>query len=71
MPKSAVAFTFAALIVLVSTMAWRAEATPWAGAKQIAAAKMTINDIQKAACRGTGAHCPPGYVWNGNRCRPC
>jgi hypothetical protein len=27
--------------------------------------------VKPAACRGTGAHCPPGYVWNGYRCRPC
>jgi hypothetical protein len=27
--------------------------------------------VKQAACRGTGAHCPPGYVWNGYRCRPC
>jgi hypothetical protein len=71
MRRSAVAFAFAALIVFIGTMAWRAEAAPWAGAKQIAATKLTISDVQKAACRGSGAHCPPGYIWNGNRCRPC
>jgi hypothetical protein len=71
MRRFAVAFAFAAFIVFIGTTAWRAEAAPWAGAKQIAATKLTTNDIQKAACRGRGEHCPPGYVWNGNRCRPC
>jgi hypothetical protein len=27
--------------------------------------------VKPAACRGMGAHCPPGFVWNGHRCRPC
>jgi hypothetical protein len=71
MSRSAITFAFASVIMLIGTTAWRAEATPWAGAKQIAAAKLTITDIQKVACRSGGAHCPPGYVWNGYRCRPC
>jgi hypothetical protein len=71
MTKFAISFAVAVAIVSFGAVTWKAEATPAAGAKQIGASALTITDIKQAACRGSGAHCPPGYIWNGNRCRPC
>ena len=52
--------------------AWHAEAMPTVGAAQIRATADSIATTAKpAACRGWGARCPPGYVWNGARCVPC
>ncbi len=71
MTKFAITFAVAAAIGTFGALTFKAEAAPAAGAKQIGAAALTINDIKDAACRGRGAHCPPGYVWNGHRCVLC
>jgi len=36
-----------------------------------AAAAQAMTPIKPAACRGFGARCPPGSVWNGRRCVIC
>jgi hypothetical protein len=71
MSRYAVPLALAAAIVFIGAMTWNAQATPNAGAKQIGMNALSIKDIKQAACRGNGAHCPPGYIWNGNRCAPC
>lgn len=70
MRKLAFALAAAALLSAVS-LSWNAEATIVSAASQIRAAVHTVKPVTNAACRGTGAHCPPGYVWNGRRCVPC
>jgi hypothetical protein len=71
MRKYAVLFAFAASLAFTGATTWKAEAAPAAGAAPIAVSAWTINDIMHASCRGRGAHCPRGWVWNGHRCRPC
>ena len=71
MTKFFVSLAIAAAIVCAGALTWKAQATPAAGAKQIATSAFSIRDVQNAACRGRGAHCPPGFVWNGHRCVLC
>jgi len=71
MRKFAVLFAFAASLALTGATMWKAEAAPAAGAAPVAVSAWTINNIMHAACRGRGARCPHGWVWNGHRCRPC
>ena len=52
-------------------VAWQAQAMPGAATAQIGTAAHSSTSVTPAACRGGGEHCPPGYVWNGNRCVPC
>ena len=67
----AITLVLTAAILFAGAMKWKAEATVWAGAAHIGTAAQSADPIKPAACRGSGAHCPPGYVWNGNRCVPC
>jgi hypothetical protein len=71
MRRLAITLTMTATILCAGLLAWKAEATTWAGAKQLRNAAETVNPVDKAACRGWGEHCPPGYIWNGFRCVPC
>ena len=61
----------ASAIVCVGLGAWNAKALVGAGAAQLGTAAETVKPAENAACRGWGAHCPPGVVWNGHRCVPC
>jgi hypothetical protein len=61
----------AAAFLCGGLLARHAEAMISAGAAQIRAAAEKAVTVEPAACRGRGAHCPPGYVWNGRRCVPC
>jgi hypothetical protein len=67
------AITLAMTTVILSTglVAWKADAMVGSGAAQLSTAAKAAGPIAPAACRGSGAHCPPGYVWNGARCVPC
>jgi hypothetical protein len=64
-----------AAVAMVSVATFAAEAQMSRGATFIkAAAEKSAAEkpkVENAACRGRGAHCPPGYVWNGHRCVPC
>ena len=61
-----------AAILFAAASSWKAEATVAQGAAKIGtAAQSAATPIKPAACRGGGAHCPPGWVWNGRRCVPC
>ena len=71
MRRLTIALAMVATILCAGLVAWKAEATTWAGAAQLGAATATVKPLKNAACRGTGEHCPPGYVWNGRRCVPC
>ncbi len=71
MHRLAITVGVAAGILLGGLMAWRADAMVFAGAAQVSTAAKSAGPVSPAACRGRGAHCPPGYVWNGNRCVPC
>jgi hypothetical protein len=65
------ALTVTTIILCAGLMAWKAEAMVGAGATQLRTVVETAGPVSPAACRGGGAHCPPGYVWNGNRCVAC
>ena len=71
MTRLAAALALACALVVTAAVAWKAQAAPSLGAKQISNASWSLRDIQTAACRGYGAHCPRFYVWNGHRCVPC
>jgi hypothetical protein len=71
MRKAAITVAMTTVIMCAGLMAWQAHAMLGAGAAQLSTAAKTVSPIGPAACRGSGAHCPPGYVWNGNRCVPC
>jgi len=71
MRRLAIGFVIAAAVLGAGLVAWRAEATTLSAAARLGAAPQSLESVKNAACRGTGAHCPPGYVWNGRRCVPC
>jgi hypothetical protein len=58
-------------ILCTGLLAWQAEAMVVAGAAQLSTAARAAGPVTPAACGGRGAHCPPGYGWNGTRCVPC
>jgi len=69
--------TTAAVLLTLSTLALSALVLSigQAGATVVngkaAAAAQAMTPIKPAACRGFGARCPPGSVWNGRRCVIC
>ena len=66
MRKLTMTLTTAAL--MLGTMAVAANAQTQApGAAGLHAQMRNATPIKEAACRGWGAHCPPGTVW---RCGP-
>ncbi len=71
MHKLALTLGMAAGLLIGGLLAWHAEAMVVAGAPQMSAAAKAANPVSPAACVRSGAHCPPGYTWNGTRCVPC
>ena len=72
MRKLIAAIIVTTMVLGTGFVAWNAEAKIGAGAAQLSAATKSLNPVVPAACGGvTGAHCPAGYYWNGNRCLPC
>jgi hypothetical protein len=71
MRRLAIAFIMTAVLACVGLAAWKADAMVGAGGSHLGTAAKSAEPIAPAACRGTGDHCPTGYVWNGNRCVPC
>jgi hypothetical protein len=71
MRKLAITLGLAGGLLVAAFTAWQAEAVVSAGAGQLHTVAKASGAISPAACRGGGEHCPPGYVWNGNRCVPC
>jgi hypothetical protein len=67
--------TLSAAALLLGTMAMAANATPYQGNSSLRTQIQNATPIEKAACRGFGRYCPPGFVracgpyrcW----CRPC
>jgi hypothetical protein len=74
MKKLTMTLTAAALL---GSMALTANAqTQQLGAGLHAQLQNATPIVKQAACRGFGAHCPPGYVWTCGYygrcwCRPC
>jgi hypothetical protein len=62
---------FMTFVLITLSSPFAVEATILSATKQSQSATRTEKPIVHAACRGWGAHCPPGYVWNGYRCVPC
>jgi hypothetical protein len=68
-------FVTAAMILLVNSVGWTANAATTAPASAIPSAARNFSPIHQAACQGWGRWCGPGYVracgpyrcW----CRPC
>jgi hypothetical protein len=71
MLRLAITLAMTAMMMCAGLAAWKADAMVGSGAAQLSTAAKAAGPIAPAACRGSGAHCPPGYVWNGNRCVPC
>jgi hypothetical protein len=71
MRQLAITLGLATGILAAGVVAWQAEAMVGAGSPQLSTAAKASSAVTPAACRGGGEHCPPGYVWNGNRCVPC
>jgi hypothetical protein len=67
MRKLSVAFAAAAAILLVSSLAWKADAQTSRGAANIPAQSQDFTPIEKAACGGPGPYCPTGLI---RRCGP-
>ena len=67
MRKLSVAFTAAVTILLVSPLAWNADAQTSRGAADIPAQSQNFSSIQQAACGGPGPYCPGGFF---RRCGP-
>jgi hypothetical protein len=71
MHRLAIALVAMTVISCAGLAAWKAEAMVLTGAAQLSTSAKALNPVTPAACRGGGEHCPPGYIWNGNRCVPC
>ncbi len=71
MHRLAMALVMTTMVLSAGLVTWKAEAMVTAGAAQVATAAKAASPIDRTACGGRGAHCPPGYNWNGNRCAPC
>lgn len=71
MRRLTISLAMTTVILCGGLVAWKAHAMVGAGAAQVSTAARAVSSIGPAACRGSGEHCPPGYVWNGNRCVPC
>jgi hypothetical protein len=67
MRKLSVAFTAAAAILLVGSLAWTADAQTSRGATNIPVQSQIFTPIQRAACGGPGRYCPAGFI---RRCGP-
>ncbi len=64
-------FALAAAILLTAASGWTSQAVAASGAAKLGVTAQQVNPLKPAACRGRGAHCPPGFIWNGRRCVPC
>jgi hypothetical protein len=71
MRKLVMALVMMTVISCAGFGVWKAQAMVLAGAAQLTTPVKSSNPVIPAACGGNGAHCPPGYNWNGNRCVPC
>jgi hypothetical protein len=75
MRKLTLKLTAAALMLGATALTANAQ-TQTPGAAGLHAQIKNATPIEKAACRGFGSHCPPGYVWACGyygrcACRPC
>jgi len=71
MQRLVMTLVVATTILFGGLVAWKAEAMVGVGGVQVSTAVKATSPVDRAACRGRGEHCPPGYDWNGNRCVPC
>ena len=71
MHRLAMTLIMTTAILFTTLAAWQAEAMVGAGAAQLGTAAKASSAVTEAACGERGAHCPPGYNWNGNRCVRC
>lgn len=74
MRKRSVVLTAATAVLLLTSLAWRAEAAT-SNASTIPNAARNFSPVHPAACQGFGRWCPPGFVRACNPyrcwCRPC
>jgi hypothetical protein len=64
MRKLSVAFTVAVAIILISSLAWKADAQTSRGAATIPAQSQNFTPIEKAACGPFwGSRCGPFHHW--------
>ena len=66
MRKFAMSLTAASFVLGAMAITANAQ-TPASGASNLHAQTQNATLFKEAACRGWGAHCPPGRVW---RCGP-
>ena len=62
MRKLSVTFAAAAAVLLVSSLAWNADAQTSRGAANIPPESQDFSPIQQANCGGPGPYCPTGLV---------
>lgn len=53
----------ATTILAAGAFAFTAQAQTWRGSTSLDGAAQNFTPIQKAACRGWGPHCGPGWTW--------
>ena len=62
MRKMAIALTAMAAILIVGSLAWKADAQTTRGAAAISDTARNFTPIEKAACWGRGRWCGPGWT---------
>ncbi|HLL27442.1 MAG TPA: hypothetical protein VKT73_07300 [Xanthobacteraceae bacterium] len=74
MRKLTMLLSFAAVVLVAGLFAMNANAQTWKSGGNLAATH-NYSPIEKAACYGWGANCPPGRTWvcrpGGCWCRRC
>ncbi len=62
MHKLVMIFAMTTAMLFAGSLIWKAEAQTWRGAASINSASENYTPIEKAACRGYGRFCGPGYT---------
>jgi hypothetical protein len=63
MRKSVVALVYGAALLASGAMVWSAQANTSSSAVALKPAPQSSSIVEKAACRGWGPHCRPGWTW--------
>jgi hypothetical protein len=76
MKKITLTLTAAALVLGSMVLSANAQSQALGAASLHAQIQNATPIVKQAACRGFGAHCPPGYLWTCGPygrcwCRPC
>lgn len=67
MRNLAIALALAGAALAAGSLGWKAEATMPVQSETLSTMVQKFSQVEQAACRGWGKHCPPGFIWT---CRP-